>query len=384
MRFYDNFGSGSINNIMKTRVLFWTDSFPPNIGGVEVIAAQYLRSLIKKDYQFAIVTRFEGDEVMEKAEFEGMPVYRLNVRAALASDAPGPLLNLRRIVTEIAQEFQPDLLHIYHVGMGALLFDGMHQIPSLMTLHAHVPPEQIEPDAPLTTLLESIDYVACCSQNVSDELQESLPSFRGRSSAILNALEAPNIEPTPLSFTPPKILAIGRLVQAKGFDTAINAFALLHPYFPDLRMSIVGNGPAYNSLKRQISVKGLSEYIDMPGWVEPDDVFTLINEYTITIMPSRNREPFGLVALQTAQMARPIVASNIGGLPEVVEQDVTGLLVPQNDARAFALAVKSLLDDPERAIEMGLKARDYALSSFLWSNHIEAYDKLIQQMISQK
>jgi glycosyltransferase involved in cell wall biosynthesis len=366
---------------VKTRVLFWTDSFPPNIGGVEVIAAQYLHSLIKRDYEFVIVTRCEGDEVMEQADFEGMPVYRLNIRAALASDGPGPLLNLRRIVTDIVHDFQPDLLHIYHVGMGAMLFDGMRQLPSLMTLHAHVPPEQIEPDAPLTTLLESIDYVACCSHSVNDALQESLPSFRGRSSAILNALEVPELQPTPLSFDPPKILAIGRLVQAKGFDTAINAFALLHPRFPNLRMTIAGNGPAYNSLKRQVNMKGLSEYIDLPGWVEPNDVAALINEYTITIMPSRNREPFGLVALQTAQMARPIVASNIGGLPEVIEQNVTGLLVPQNDARAFADAIESLLNTPERMVEMGQKARDYSLSSFLWSNHIDSYDKLIQRLI---
>ncbi|BCM94464.1 alpha-D-kanosaminyltransferase [Abditibacteriota bacterium] len=367
---------------MKTRVLFWTDLFWPYVGGVEVLAAQYLRALSKQGYEFTIITRCEGDDLQELGEFEGMPVHRLNVRAALSSSNPRQLLGLRRAIANLVHEFQPDLLHIYHIGMGAMLFDGIRGIPRLMTLHGPIPPEFLVPNTALATLFDSVDYVACCSRNVLEAVEENLPSLRGRSSVILNALEVPDLPPTPLSFEPPRLLTLGRLVQEKGFDTAIDAFALLKPRFPALRMTIAGNGPAFDDLKSQVDVRGLGDCISLPGWVAPEAVAALINEHTLTVMPSRVRESFGLVALQSAQMARPVVASDIGGIPEVVEDSVTGLLVPQNDVQAFADAIELLLNEPEKTRGMGRKARERALAHFTWDNHIAAYDELMRRLTS--
>ncbi len=369
---------------MKPRVLFWTDLFLPYIGGVEVLAAQYLSAFKKRGYEFTIVTRCEGEQLQELDDFEGIPVLRLNVRAALSSRNPRQLLALRRAINNLVHEFRPDLLHIYHIGMGAMLFDGVRKIPRLLTVHGTMPPELLAPNTSLSTLFHSVDSLVCCSRNVAEDLEENLPSLRGRSSVILNALEVPDLQPTPIPFDPPRLLALGRLVEDKGFDTAIDALALLLPRFPTLRLTIAGNGPAFEDLKRQIDLKGLNHCIDMPGWVAPETVPALINEHTLTVMPSRVRESFGLVALQTAQMARPVVASRVGGVPEVVEEGVSGLLVPPGDAQAFANAIESLLNEPGRTTEMGLRARERALTHFTWATHIAAYEELMQRLTSRR
>ncbi|RYX83090.1 glycosyltransferase family 1 protein [bacterium] len=369
---------------MKRRVLFWTDSFPPYIGGVEVLAAQYVRAMRAKGYEFVIVTRYEGDELVSRDDFEGVPLYRLNVRAALSSRSPLQLLQLRRAISEVAREFAPDLLHIYHVGMGAMLFDGLRNIPRLLTLHSPIAAEHLVPNSALSTLLESVDYVACCSRSVAQDLWELAPTFRGRSSAISNTLEMPDLQPTPISFEPPRLLALGRLVEAKGFDVAIEAFAALKPRFPSLQMTIAGNGPAFDDLNRLVESKGLQDSIAMPGWVAPEEVPKLISAHTLTVMPSRIREAFGLVALQAAQMARPVVASRLGGIPEVVEDGVSGALVEPDDVEGFGTAIESLLREPEKAAEMGIRARERALTRFTWPVHVAAYDELMQQLTANR
>jgi glycogen(starch) synthase len=101
----------------------------------------------------------------------------------------------------------------------------------------------------------------------------------------------------------------------------------------------------------------------------------LIKDSTLVVMPSRT-EPFGLVALQAAQMGRPIVATRVGGLPEVILDGETGLLVEANDSDALASAILRLLRSPEWARQMGLTAHLRADREFGWAQHVSAYEEL--------
>ena len=102
----------------------------------------------------------------------------------------------------------------------------------------------------------------------------------------------------------------------------------------------------------------------------------MLNKATIVVIPSRFRDPFPLVALEASQMARPIVASRVGGIPESVLDQKTGLLVEKEDARAFANAISSLLDNPEKARRMGQAARRYVLENFGFERYVDEYDML--------
>jgi len=100
-------------------------------------------------------------------------------------------------------------------------------------------------------------------------------------------------------------------------------------------------------------------------------------------MPSRH-EPFGLVALDAALMARPIVASRVGGLSEVVVHRQTGLLFDNEDSRGLADAIISLLNHPEVARRMGQAARRRALNVFSWERCVNGYADLYRSLVNSR
>ncbi len=100
-------------------------------------------------------------------------------------------------------------------------------------------------------------------------------------------------------------------------------------------------------------------------------------------MPSRWEEPFGLVAVEAALMARPVVASRVGGLAEVVADGETGLLVDKEDPAALARAVTHLLKNPATAERMGQAARRRARELFGFDRQVDAYDGLYQRLAEE-
>ena len=143
---------------------------------------------------------------------------------------------------------------------------------------------------------------------------------------------------------------------------------------PALRLVIAGDGPARSALERQAKALGVADAVEFRGWVSPEEIPRLLQSASVVVMPSRDHELFGLVALQAAQMARPIVASALGGLQEVVDDGVTGMLVAPDDEDALTNAVGALLDDPALAVVMGAAARRRAVTGFVWERFVDAYE----------
>jgi glycogen(starch) synthase len=142
---------------------------------------------------------------------------------------------------------------------------------------------------------------------------------------------------------------------------------------------IAGDGALRAELQQQAADLGIASAVDFLGWVPPENVPALINTSTIVLVPSR-QEALGLVALEAAAMARPIVATRVGGLPEVVVHEETGLLVEPENTGALAEAVCFLLENREAAVRMGQAARARAQAVFNWKRHVDAYDELYQQL----
>ena len=144
-------------------------------------------------------------------------------------------------------------------------------------------------------------------------------------------------------------------------------------------MTIAGDGPERSALERQASELKLTGVVDFVGWVSPEKVPELINTATIVLMPSR-WEGFGLVALEAGLMARPVIATCVGGLPEVVAHEETGFLVQSENSRALAEAIVFLLTHPRQAAQMGRAGRRRAQDLFSWEHCVEAYDTLYRKL----
>jgi glycogen synthase len=211
--------------------------------------------------------------------------------------------------------------------------------------------------------------------------RQLVPAIGDHSSVVYSGLEAPLRALRPLPLETPRLLCVGRLVPDKGFETALGAVARLVPRFPRLRLVIAGDGPLLSELQVQASALGVSQFVEFLGWVAEDQVLELMNDVTLVVMPSR-REGLPLVAIQAAYMGRPVVATRVGGLPEVVIHGETGLLVEPGDETALVDAIASLLEHPETASELGSSAARRARERFHPERYLAAYEALYRNLVN--
>jgi len=364
------------------RILFWSDLFWPYIGGPEVLGTKLLPALGARGYQFAVVTSHDHLELPDEDCYHGVPVYRFPFRAALANGDMKKLRKARQAIARLKRSFAPEVIHISPVGPSALFnLDTLDADPApvLVTLHTlHGELEHARTAGHETLLqktLHSAAWVTSVSAAVLNDACRRVPEITGRSSVVYNGLDQPNIVPAPLPFLAPRLLCLGRLIPAKGFDLALTAFSVLIRRFPSARLVIAGDGPMRSVLQEQAAHLGLSGVVEFIGWVELDQVPQLINTSTVVVMPSR-REGLPLIGIQAAQMARPVVAASAGGLSELIVHEKTGLIVEKENSAALVEAITFLLNHPERAQEMGQAGRRRVKETFGLQRCVDAYDAL--------
>jgi glycogen(starch) synthase len=363
------------------RVLFWSDLFWPYIGGSEIFASKLLLAL-RERHEFVVVTRQDSPDLPSEDSYSGVPVYRLPFFTALVGRDMVRMIALRRQVAGLKRKFAPDLIHIHNFGLSILFHletAGASAAPMLFTATLEIlPGARSGPDTLLRRTLRAADWVTGVSSDTLAQARSRAPEIISRSSVIFNGLDAPALLPEPLPIETPRLLCLGRLQTQKGFDLVLSALPAIIDRFPQVRLTIAGDGPERAALEHQASELKLAGVVNFTGWVSPDRVPELINSATIVLMPSR-WEGFGLVALEAGWMARPVIASRVGGLPEVIAQGETGILVESENSRALADAIVLLLTDPEKAVRIGQAARRRAQELFSWERCVAAYDTLYRR-----
>jgi glycosyltransferase involved in cell wall biosynthesis len=167
------------------------------------------------------------------------------------------------------------------------------------------------------------------------------------------------IEPGPEPPPPPReprLVFVGRLIPIKGLDVLMRAFAQARDVVPELTLEVAGAGPLEAELHATAP-----DGVTFLGRVSP--VAPLYERNAIVVVPSRG-EGFGMVALEAAERGRAAIVSDAGGLPEIVADGETGVVVPRNDADALARAIVELAHDPDRVAALGAAARQRAVSEF--------------------
>ena len=166
---------------------------------------------------------------------------------------------------------------------------------------------------------------------------------------------------TPYVGDDPRLLCVGRLIPIKGHLVLLRALAQARARVPSVRLDIAGRGPLEPALRSYARELGLTDAVRFLGFVSP--VQKAIEDSAIVVVPSVG-EGFGMVALEAMERARPVIASAVGGLPEIVADGKTGLVVPSTDAEALADAIVALAGDLPRASTMGSLGRERALFEF--------------------
>ncbi|MEQ1727757.1 MAG: glycosyltransferase [Vicinamibacterales bacterium] len=160
----------------------------------------------------------------------------------------------------------------------------------------------------------------------------------------------------------PVILAAGRLIDKKGFDTLIEACARLHERGRLFECRIFGTGPLMAALRRRADAAGLASIVELPGWAPAGRLLDAMGTAAVFAMPSRvatggDRDGIPNVVLEAMATGLPVVATNVSGIPEAVSDGRTGLLVEPDDVTALADALERVLTDAALSSRFGAAAR---------------------------
>jgi glycosyltransferase involved in cell wall biosynthesis len=158
-----------------------------------------------------------------------------------------------------------------------------------------------------------------------------------------------------------RIGVASRLVPGKGISELISAVAILERQGIDVQLDIAGSGPEQQMLASSADSLGIAERVRFLGWV--NDVPSVMREWDIYAQPS-HAEGFGISVLEAMASGLPVVASSVGGLPEIVVEGETGFLVPSSDSVALAERISRLARAPELRAQMGQRGRARVLSQF--------------------
>ncbi|MFI5346393.1 MAG: glycosyltransferase family 4 protein [Elusimicrobiota bacterium] len=213
---------------------------------------------------------------------------------------------------------------------------------------------------------------------IEAQLKEAFPKTPVR--LVMQGIASPDeIAPMP---GPPFVGMIARMDAVKGHGALIDAAQILKPSFPGLRVLCAGEGALLERLRWQLKPQGLEHVVRFLGRVE--DKWAFMSGCRLGVVASLGSEAVSRAALEWMAAGRPLVATRVGGLADLVDDGFTGLLVPPGDARALAAAIKTVLDDPARAEMMGRTARErweenFSLGPF-YQGTLKVYDEAINSL----
>ena len=200
-------------------------------------------------------------------------------------------------------------------------------------------------------------------------LQGKFPQDAARIHRVYNGIDPAIFRPADFGAETPTIISVGRLIEKKGFQDLIEACRLLRDGGIKFRCEIVGEGPLEAELRAQIAALGLTEIVRLAGPLPQEEVIARLSQSWVFALPCVTETDGGMDQLPTVVMEAmaaglPVVSTPISGLPEMVSDGQTGMLVSEHQPQSLAEALGCLLNDRERARSLGQAGRQRASSLF--------------------
>jgi glycosyltransferase involved in cell wall biosynthesis len=263
---------------------------------------------------------------------------------------------------------RPNVVHL-HVGGRSRTLIARCLSDAKLVAHLHGTHAEDGRPLDLRTFGRSADVAIATSRAVADE------------AGIRAHVVHPGVDLAPLapsSGNGPVVGTAGRLEPVKRLDLLISAAAKLRPRFPDLRVLIAGDGASRPQLERLTHDLSLGDAVEFAGW--RDDLASLHRQLGVFCVTSE-QEGFGVAALEAMASGVPVVASRVGGLPELVEDGRSGFLVPAGDVDALADRIARLLGDAELRARMGAAARRAVEERFTTDRMVGAIEAVYRAVL---
>lgn len=270
---------------------------------------------------------------------------------------PRALLKVKKILTS----YKPDILYFYSERTMLSVYPLIRNRNSILHLNEPIANSKLNRFIIDNFPGNKITYVVC-SKFILSKLSQLVNIEQQDVHVIYNAIEVRERSEKLKSDEIIHIGVVGQLRHHKGQDLLIKALAKLNAY--NFKLSIYGSGEKVfeNELKHLINDFGISEKVSYKGFEK--DIDHIYGDLDIVVVPSRSEEPFGLVAIEPAQWRIPVIVSNRGGLPEVVEDGITGLIFENENVDDLARKLLLLITDEALRKRLGDSAIKRAISFF--------------------
>ncbi|WP_221565578.1 1,4-alpha-glucan branching protein domain-containing protein [Alkalihalobacillus sp. TS-13] len=380
--------SSSKTDDHNLRILMLSWEYPPMVvGGLARHVFDLSRTLVKQGHQVCVITC--GVEGYPEYEInQGVHVYRVNGVQPQHDDfyhwAGSLNLAIAKLGVQLASQIPFDCIHA-HDWIVSVAAKGLKQqldIPLYTTIHATEHGrnkgihnnQQAEIHHKEWELMYESEHIIVCSAYMEQELRAVFRVPDDKITMIPNGVENSLIE-TKSQFENWKdrfggpscfyVFSLGRMVPEKGYQTLIEAAALLKNKYPEIKFIIAGKGPMLEEYRRRVVHEGLSDQVHLVGFISDEQRNQYLQEADALIFPS-HYEPFGIVALEGMAAGTPVIVSDTGGLSDIIQHGENGLKVYPGDTQSIYDQIIRLYNEPDLVHRIVRKAQKDIVTKYCW------------------
>jgi glycosyltransferase involved in cell wall biosynthesis len=442
------------------KILIVTHYFEPHIGGIEIVAYNQAKELVKQGHEVTIVTsKLKHEKAVEQVE--GIRIVRIAAWNLLEENfnVPYPLFSPRLVSTIIREIKKNDIIHAHGVlylgSFISALVARIYKKPFIVTEHIGF----VTYKSSITNTIEklalwTIGLITLWASDITivinTSVQRWVKQYKNEVYYLPNGVDLqlfdksteqekqairerytilPYCEGFPLSIkeaaatvvqitskhhnhdqicdgqlrtsmdrtgihiqnnnvlvqqetTNYNVLFLGRLKKIKGVEFLIEAIPFIIKVFPQTTLTIVGDGGNKTDLFSLTKHLQLEKHVQFIGWVEHRNLHTYYEKASIVVVPSIVAEAFPLVALEAMSAGRPVIGTNVGGIPEIIDDKVNGYLVEPENPAQIAEKVVTLFSEEKLLSELGRNARKKA-QEFSLEKHVENLEQFYEEVIKK-
>lgn len=304
---------------------------------------------------------------------------------------------IRKLIRQLYESFKFDIIHAHVAlpdGYAAMLVSKELKKPFVVTIHGQDLQHTIYKSRDCRKSLVKVFKNANMIITVSGKLKriaEAEIGFLEKIRVINNGINKNRIEQISLlaqntnncGVKEKIILSVSNLIKTKGIDFNLLALARLLPQYPSVKYRVIGDGPEKGYLLELSKKLGIMRNVEFVGKQPNDEVIKHMCNADIFSLPSWS-EGFGIVYLEAMACGKPVIACRGEGIEDVIEDGETGFLVNPRDVDSLAEVLEFLLNNPQKARDVGEKARKHVMENYTWekvaSKIISVYEEVIKKL----
>jgi len=368
-----------------------SDYFPPHFGGgVERVAIELCERLVARGHTVTVLT-LQTTPAPAIETNGALTIYRvpaLDLTRWLGFQFAVSMMVMNTL-PRLLRNFKPDIVHAHNLFFRtteiAAVFRMIFPIPLITTLHLGKP---VGGGKILNALIRAYEstignFIVRRSDHlvaVSNSVAEHAHRIGGDSTSVTvipNGVNTNIFRPAPKrNNIEQKVLFVARLVSNKDPETLIRAATLVMVRHPQVQFIIIGDGPLRIRLEGQVNQLGIGHAVQFLGL--RDDIPELMRQAAVFVRPS-TLEGMPLTVLEAMASELPVVATPVGGTPELIQDGVNGFLTPVGDHITLANSIIMLLDDPSLAVKMGQRGRELVEASYTWDTVTEQMERVYME-----